>query len=148
MTVEHLTADAWLVQLTGSEAADMGCTGEDCGSALADRAAELTGCGGDYAAQIYYGQGEVLLFLTRRSAHCILLHFADLEALLGAAAALDSGAEADLYAAPEGYILTLPDGFSPAVWDFGRPLPYSALHGAAPLIKGTAAAQLREVFGL
>lgn len=148
MTVENIGTAAWVVQLSNDEAEDMGCRKDSYGADLADKAAELTGCGTNCAAQIYYGHGEVLLFLTERGSRQALFRFDDFEALLSAVQTLCTAVKADLYAAEDGYILAISSTVPPSMWDHGRTVPNSALSSATPLIQGCTVETLRKAFNL
>ncbi len=148
MTVECVGAASWVVQLTDSEAEKMGCRRGSMGSDLADMAAELTGCEGHCTAQIYYGKGEMLLFLKEREGERTLVHFPDLEAMLGAAQYCRNAQGSTLYAAEDGYILSFAACPPLSVWDFGHPAPYGSIGGAAALIEIDAVQKLCRVFAL
>ena len=148
MTVESIGTAAWVVQLSNDEAEDMGCRKDSYGADLADKAAELTGCGTNCAAQIYYGHNEVLLFLTERGSRQALFHFNDFEALLSSVQNVRTAIEADLYAAEDGYILAISSAAPPTMWDHGRTVPNSALSSATPLIQGCAVETLKKAFNL
>ncbi|MCC8357118.1 MAG: adaptor protein MecA [Oscillospiraceae bacterium] len=80
-----------------------------------------------------FAAGADTLVIARPAAHSAGFYFEDLESLLAGALACPDG-ESDLYAVPDGYILTAAaDVAVPALYEFGTPrrvLPDWAAHAA------------------
>ncbi|MCD7844920.1 MAG: adaptor protein MecA [Oscillospiraceae bacterium] len=99
-----------------------------------------------------FAAGADTLVIARPAAHSPGFYFEDLEALLAGALACPDG-ESDLYALPEGYILTVSGDMAvSALYEFGVPRRVSpgwAVHAAEQgqrLIAHSAAATLKRWF--